>query len=569
MKIGISIMFLLCAIYAMSQPACDIKALGITYRGGIAGHGTIQHFDPDLGIATTIHEFQNTNEGTHPIGALCIVGDSIAYGTTKTGGTSNAGVIFAYSIESDVFTVLHHFDGSNGNEPRSGVTSYNYMLYGTTYKGGADNLGVLFSYDLNTGIYVVLEEFEGSVNGAKPMSCPIVINNALYGLTFLGGSYDAGVIYEFDVATSVFTKMVDLNSSALGSTPQSGFTLASNGSLYALCSAGGNKDHGTLIEYVPGSTSASKKVDFSWYDKGAFPKASLENAGDGNLYGTTSEGGLNKHGTIFSFNPVNDQFTTIQSLSATTGNHSYASLEEIEGKVFGTTSFGGGDQIGSIFSLDIATGVLSGSSDYSLQSGYFPNAGLSAFMTGATYFNSIGICDGDSISLGGNWVSTEGFYEESYISSGGCDSIVNAQLDIFASHDEIDTIIIADGQPVLVHGILVSIPGSYIEIFENSAGCDSTSTVVVLDHTSVSELITNPISVYPNPTNDVLHVLVGTHNLDDAKLTLIDNSGRVIISMRPTKQDESISLKNLTSGVYYLKFISLERVETIKVIKAN
>jgi uncharacterized repeat protein (TIGR03803 family) len=70
------------------------------------------------------------------------------YGTTLSGGTANAGVVYMVDAAGQE-TVLYSFTGgSDGARPNAGVTlDAAGNLYGTTFSGGAAQAGVIFKFD--------------------------------------------------------------------------------------------------------------------------------------------------------------------------------------------------------------------------------------------------------------------------------------------------------------------------------------------------------------------------------------------------------------------------------------
>lgn len=68
---------------------------------------------------------------------------------------------------------------------------------------------------------------------------------------------------------------------------------------------------------------------------------------------------------------------------------------------------------------------------------------------------------------------------------------------------------------------------------------------------STQEISKYKISVYPNPATDIIII----ENLKpNSSIELIDNSGKLVKSIYDTKISKTeISIKNLSSGIYYLK----------------
>ena len=111
--------------------------------------------------------------------------------------TSGGGEVIPPSTPG--FTLLHTFtgnpDGANpqyGSLIRSGST-----FYGMTYGGGTSNAGTLFSSDLS-GNVTTLHSFTGS-DGSYPEGSLILSGSTLYGMTYQGGSSNAGTIFKFGI----------------------------------------------------------------------------------------------------------------------------------------------------------------------------------------------------------------------------------------------------------------------------------------------------------------------------------------------------------------------------------
>jgi uncharacterized repeat protein (TIGR03803 family) len=84
-------------------------------------------------------------------------------------------------------------------------------LYGMTEDGGSNNAGVIFSYDLSTSIYTKLKDFDHT-NGAHPFGRLMQASDGkLYGMTWMGGNNNYGAIFSFDPSSSIYTKLKDFD----------------------------------------------------------------------------------------------------------------------------------------------------------------------------------------------------------------------------------------------------------------------------------------------------------------------------------------------------------------------
>jgi uncharacterized repeat protein (TIGR03803 family) len=131
------------------------------------------------------------------------------YSTTNYGGTANQGVIFEYTPASNTYTKRHNFQGgvaTNSFAPTSLVFAKNGKLYGTTHGGGVaeQNLpaggGILYEFDLATSTFTRKYDFLlgagwlGDV-GCFPSSLISSLNGKLYGCTEFG-------VFEYNTTTS-------------------------------------------------------------------------------------------------------------------------------------------------------------------------------------------------------------------------------------------------------------------------------------------------------------------------------------------------------------------------------
>ena len=93
------------------------------------------------------------------------------------------------------------------------------------------------------------------------------------------------------------------SSSNDGSEPEAGLVQGSNGNFYGTTLGGGTYNNGTVFRIGPGG-SYTNLYSFWWSpNDGSEPLAGLVQGSDGNLYGTTIQGGAYGYGTVFRINP--------------------------------------------------------------------------------------------------------------------------------------------------------------------------------------------------------------------------------------------------------------------------
>jgi len=206
--------------------------------------------------------------------------------------------------------VLHSFAGYNqgdGLEPEAGLINIKGTLYGTTSGGGANCCGTVFSIT-PSGTETVLHSFGGSGDGGYPYAGLINVKGTLYGTTVSGGS-----------------------SSCKHN------TLVGCGTIFSITPSGIER---VLHTFAGGSGD------------GANPYAALLNV-NGTLYGTTEEGGVHGHGTVFKVTPRGKE-TVLHSFGGSgDGAHPYAGLINVKGTLYGTTARGGANNDGTVFSLTL------------------------------------------------------------------------------------------------------------------------------------------------------------------------------------------------------------------------
>lgn len=126
----------------------DGNYYGTALGGGSAGDGTVFMITP-AGVETVVYSFAGGSDGVSPGAKLLLASDGNFYGTTGYGGTGGSGTVFKLTPQG-VETVLYSFTGgSDGATPMGDlIQGSDGALYGTTSSGGASNAGVVFRLTL-------------------------------------------------------------------------------------------------------------------------------------------------------------------------------------------------------------------------------------------------------------------------------------------------------------------------------------------------------------------------------------------------------------------------------------
>jgi uncharacterized repeat protein (TIGR03803 family) len=338
---------------------------------GTSGAGVVFKLD-STGTETVLYTFTGGVDGRDPEGVVRD-GTGNLYGITAEGGTagscapsSGCGVVFKLDPTGNE-TVLHSFtggsDGASPNAPpvRDAVGN----LYGTTILGGTFG-GTCASYGCGV-VYMldpadnetVLHSFTGGSDGAYPYD-GVIRDSAgnLYGTTMSGGIAEScggysgcGVVFRLDSSGNE-SVLHTFYGGANGTFPFSGVVRDAAGNLYGSTEDGGTASCTACGLVFKLSSAAGEAVlhRFSGPD-GDLPFVSFLDQ-QGNLYGTTEEGGAFGYGTVFRVSPLGKETILYSFTGGSDGAAPYPGLVPYKGSLYGTTG-GGGSGWGVVFKLSI------------------------------------------------------------------------------------------------------------------------------------------------------------------------------------------------------------------------
>ena len=332
--------------------ASDGNIWGTTYNGGAYDQGTVFKITPS-GTLTTVFPFCNPLYcGGNPVG-MVRGADGNFYGATSNGGSGFAGTI--YRLTPSGYDVLYNFcsQGSclDGRNPQYVMQASDGNFYGVNAVGGTHETGDFYQLKANRSL-TVLYSFNGSTNGSGPFAALVQGRDGqFYGMAPEGGAHSKGTVFKI-TANGTFTLLHSFCEAANctdGASPYAGLALGSDGNLYGTTSEGGTNDGGTVFKITPSGTLTTLYA-FAGLD-GAQPRGGLVQAADGNFYGTTYAGGAWELGTVFQITP-GGALTTLHSFQGADGmNPTTRLLPLANGYLYGTTHDGGANNYGSVFSL--------------------------------------------------------------------------------------------------------------------------------------------------------------------------------------------------------------------------
>jgi uncharacterized repeat protein (TIGR03803 family) len=260
-------------------------------------------------------------------------------------------------------TVLYNFVSGTGKAPNGSlVFDAAGNIYGTTASGGVSNAGAVFQlHKTLAGVWIenVLYTFSGLSDGGAPHS-GVIFDGAgnLYGTTSAGGGANMGTVFELSPnGVGGWTESVIYSfSGADGADPEARLLIDPSGNLYGTTASGGSANKGTVFELLPSGGGWVEAIlhDFSGAD-GATPRAELIRDGSGNLYGTTASGGSNNQGTAFDL--LNNGAWTEQIMHSFKGGSDGSGpmgglyLDASSFTLYGSTIGGAGDGCGIVYQL--------------------------------------------------------------------------------------------------------------------------------------------------------------------------------------------------------------------------
>jgi uncharacterized repeat protein (TIGR03803 family) len=318
-----------------------------------------------------LHALQGGKDVSTPVGNIVFDAAGNLYGVASGGGAHNLGGIFKLAPGAGgnwIETVIHSFAGPDGQVPRAGLTIDDAAgnLYGTTSLGGANGLGLVFELSPDSHgewTETVLYNFQGSPDGASPWSeVSFDSQGNIFGTTGGGGNNNSGSVYELAPNGSG-----GWNESVIGrfknaqiGYPHSELLLASAGDIFGVGQGdgeGGEVFH--LTQNNDGSWTETTIFTFGAHS-GINPYGGLATDAEGNLYGTTPNGGFYDLGTVYRLSPGSGSawtHTTIHSFAAEgrgDGENPEAGLTEGEPGVYYGTTFGElyeATQAGTVFTI--------------------------------------------------------------------------------------------------------------------------------------------------------------------------------------------------------------------------
>lgn len=245
--------------------ASNGKLYGTTKKGGSNDCGILYEYDPVTGSVNKKYDF-SLLEGCNPNG-LIRAADNKLYGLTSSGGSTGQGVVFEFDPSTGICTKNVEFKGLLNSYPEGNlVQADNGKMYATGLafpEPKQPGNETLFEYDPVTNNVTKKVDFDsahthGYRSAGNLVKAP---NGKLYGMKADGPGSGGGTIYEYDPGSSTCTKKYYFKNKADGYLPLGTLLLASNNKFYGIAQ-GGSYNKGVLFEYDYLTNTYVKKFDF-------------------------------------------------------------------------------------------------------------------------------------------------------------------------------------------------------------------------------------------------------------------------------------------------------------------
>ncbi|HTT84605.1 MAG TPA: choice-of-anchor tandem repeat GloVer-containing protein [Rhizomicrobium sp.] len=316
---------------------------GTTDYGGANGEGTIFKIATD-GTESVVHSFGGSGDGSSPDGAVTIESNGDMYGTTEFGGATGDGVIWELTADG-TYSVLYNFIADQCQYALGRlIQDRQGNFYGTCLFGGVNGDGTVFRYSLRKGKVTVLHAFDGT-DGQFPEHGVVMDGNGnLFGVTELGGATDNGTVYEL-ASDGTFASLYSFTGGADGGYLYGGLAIDAAGNLYGSAVDGGAHGDGTVFKLAPGGM-LTVLHSFTGGTDGGEPEGDMLLVGR-NLYSTTGVGGAYGEGGIYELTAKGK----LKVLADFSDAVYCAGLTPSGTTFYGTVQNGGTNDDGLVFSL--------------------------------------------------------------------------------------------------------------------------------------------------------------------------------------------------------------------------
>ncbi len=335
---------------------------GTAFSGGVYGDGVVFKASRN-GEEMVLHNFGHGSDGSTPESSVTINAAGDLFGTTFAGGASNSGTVFKISPKGAEVVLYSFAGGADGANPIAGLAMDNLgNLYGTTSTGGISNAGTVFKVS-PTGKHTVLYSFGQAVNDGSTPVAGVTLDpkGNLYGTTSLAGSSGYGMVFQLKPSGAEWTEVIlhQFEMQSDGGTPYAGLIFDHAGNLYGAATQGGDGSGGggTIFELTPAGSGWNFQVLYGlagWNISGTFRNL-LYDSSTRTIYATTHCDGANDSGTVYELTSSGGTWLYTQLYTFTGGSDGLYLFSNLvmdkAGNLYGTAFQGGANAMGDIFQV--------------------------------------------------------------------------------------------------------------------------------------------------------------------------------------------------------------------------
>jgi uncharacterized repeat protein (TIGR03803 family) len=349
-------------LYAYPQVRlADGTFYGTTFGGfnGASDHGTIFKLLPN-GSLSTLYQFQSSTEDEANPTILIAGADGNLYGATSPRSVGDAnGMIFKIT-PGGTFTPIYRFSDGKGTHATSLMQAADGNFYGTAAgdsSGGffnhppqMHNAGIFFKLTA-AGALTTLYSFTGGADGSLPNAITQGADGNFYGSTLYGPESPAniftgmGKVFKITPAGAM-TTLYSFTGGNDGGNPGR-VIQGGDGNLYGIATF---PNLSTVFKVTP---AGDRNTVYRFEGNNGSGPSRLIASTDGNVYGTTQDGGIPQAGSIFRIDPAG-QVTTYLFDGAATGSRPSQVFEGAEHSLYGATAADGAQGHGTVFRLNMA-----------------------------------------------------------------------------------------------------------------------------------------------------------------------------------------------------------------------
>ena len=168
------------------------------------------------------------------------------------------------------------------------------------------------------------------------------------------GTNNSGTVWEMEAGTNTVTTLATFSGSN-GGDPESPVFRDANGNLYGTTYNGGPRNLGTVWELKAGSNTITTLGTFDGTN-GANPLGSVVMDAHGNLFGAANLGGSKGEGTVWEIAAGTTNLTALVTFNTSNGADPYGGVTiDSHGNLYGTTNAGGAKGSGTVWQIAAGT----------------------------------------------------------------------------------------------------------------------------------------------------------------------------------------------------------------------